>query len=143
MEAVYKVFVGRVAEGRHKQAGEIEPIAQGRVWTGTRAKELGLVDEIGGLDAALAEARKLAALGPTGELEIYPPAPTLRDLLAGFGQVQAPLGLGAESGSLNTLLHSLAVVDPTVAAATEHLVKLVVSFRSQTVQAVAMLPVMQ
>lgn len=139
MEAVYRVFVGRVAEGRHKQPAVIEPIAQGRVWTGARAKELGLVDEIGGLDAALAEARKLGGVDAQAGLEIYPPAPTLRDLIAGFGQVQAPLGLDAGT---TAALRALAAVDPAVAAATERLVQLVVSFRTQAVQAVAMLPVM-
>jgi len=144
MEAVYRVFVGRVAEGRHRRPSDIEPIAQGRVWTGSKAKELGLVDEIGGLDAALAEAHKLAGVDAGTGLEIYPPAPTLRDLIHGFGQVQAPLGQGAEApGSPGALLQALAVVDPVVAAATEHLVWLVVSFRSSTIQAVAMLPVMR
>ena len=139
MEAVYRVFIGRVAEGRHKQPAEIEPIAQGRVWTGARAKELGLVDELGGLDAALAEARKLAGVDIATGLEIYPPAPTLRDLITGFGQVQAPLGLDAQAA---VALAAVSLVDPRVAAATEHLVRLVVSFRSSTIQAVAMLPVM-
>jgi protease-4 len=150
MEAVYRVFVGRVAAGRGKQLPEIEKIAQGRVWTGARARELGLVDEIGGLDAALAEARKLAKVDATTGLEIYPPAPSLRDVLAGFGQVQAPLGLGS-LGSLGpgagadpgALLRALATVDPALAAATERLVQLVLSFRSSAVQAVAMLPVIQ
>jgi len=140
MQAVYRVFVGRVADGRHKTPAQIQAIAQGRVWTGTKAKELGLVDEIGGLDAALAEARKLAKLDKVDDrpLEIYPPAPTLRDVVAGFGQIHAPFGLGADAA-----LATLAVVDPVVAQATEHLVRLVLSFRSSTVQAVAMLPVMQ
>ncbi|HEX7837057.1 MAG TPA: signal peptide peptidase SppA [Kofleriaceae bacterium] len=137
MEAVYRVFVGRVAEGRHKQPADIEPIAQGRVWTGAKAKELGLVDEIGGLDAALAEARKLGGVDTAAGLEIYPPAPTLRDLIAGFGQVQAPLGLDAGT---TAALRALAAVDPAVAAATERLVQLVVSFRTVAIQAVAMLP---
>ena len=148
MEAVYRVFVGRVAEGRGAQPAEIDKIAQGRVWTGARAKQLGLIDEIGGLDAALAEARKLAGVDPATALEIYPPALSLRDLLAGFGQVQAPLGLGAQGASdaadsAGALLRAVALVDPSVAAATEHLVKLVLSFRSSTIQAVAMLPVIR
>ncbi|HEY0478735.1 MAG TPA: signal peptide peptidase SppA [Kofleriaceae bacterium] len=145
MEAVYRVFVGRVAEGRHKKPGDIEPIAQGRVWTGARARELGLVDEIGGLDAALAEARKLAGVDAATGLEIYPPAPTLRDLIAGFGQVQAPLGLdagGAAALATVSAISAIRAVDPRVALATERLVQLVVSFRSSMVQAVAMLPVM-
>jgi protease-4 len=138
MEAVYRVFVGRVAAGRHKTPEDILKIAEGRVWTGARAKELGLVDEIGGLDAALAEARRLAKVADATPLEIYPPAPTLHDLLAGYGQVHAPFGLTAE-----TAIATLGAIDPTVASATEHLVKLVLSFRSSTIQAVAMLPVLQ
>jgi protease-4 len=136
MEAVYKQFVARVAAGRHKTAEDILPIAQGRVWTGTKAKELGLVDEIGGLDAAIAEARKLAKLGADSELEIYPPTPTLRDVLAGFGQVQAPLGL-------TMMRDELRAADPTVAAAAERLIDLVYSFRTMPIQMVAILPVVQ
>jgi protease IV len=137
MEAVYRTFVDRVAAGRRKKPDEVHAIAQGRVWTGSKARELGLVDEIGGLDAALAEARKLAKVDPEVGLEIYPPAPTLHDVLAGFGQVRAPAGIASD-----TTRAALAALDPAVAAATEHLVKLVLSFRSSTIQAVAMLPVM-
>lgn len=137
MEAVYRTFVDRVAAGRRKKPDEVHEIAQGRVWTGSKARELGLVDEIGGLDAALAEARKLAEVGPEVALEIYPPAPTLHDVVAGFAQVRAPAGIASD-----TTRAALAALDPTVAAATEHLVKLVLSFRSSTIQAVAMLPVM-
>lgn len=146
MEAVYRVFVGRVAEGRGKQPSDIEPIAQGRVWTGAKAKALGLVDEIGGLDAALAEARKLGGVAADTDLEIYPPAATLRDLLVGFGQVRAPLGLDAGAGSLGAMLAGLlasAPIDRSVASATERLIQLVASFRSSRIQTVAMLPVMQ
>ncbi|WP_293256368.1 signal peptide peptidase SppA [Nannocystis sp.] len=84
MEDVYKVFVNRVAEGRGKAYDEIHAIAQGRVWTGQAAKERGLVDAMGDLDAALAEARTLAQVGPTVELEVYPPEPTLKDVLEGL-----------------------------------------------------------
>jgi protease IV len=144
MEAVYRVFVGRVAAGRGKPPEEIEKIAQGRVWTGERAKQLGLVDEIGGLDAALAEARTLAKVDAATGLEIYPPAPTLRDMVVGLGQVQAPLGLGGDAGGdSGALLRALTTVDPVLAAATERLVQLVLSFRSSAIQAVAMLPVIQ
>jgi protease IV len=137
METVYRAFIGRVAEGRHKKPEDVHAIAQGRVWTGSKAKELGLVDEIGGLDAALAEARKLAKVDADVALEIYPPMPTLHDVIAGFAQVRAPLGIASP-----TARAALAALDPTVAAAAERLVELALSFRSSTVQAVAMLPVM-
>jgi len=143
MEEVYRVFVGRVADGRHMKPEEVRKIAEGRVWTGEAAKERGLVDEIGGFDAALAEARRLAKVDATTALEIYPPSPTLHDVLAGYGQVHTPFGLSSDAASAAlTAITELAALDPTVAAATEHLVKLVLSFRSSTIQAVAMLPVL-
>ena len=49
----YELFVKRCAEGRGMTTDEIKKIAEGRVWTGAKAKELGLVDELGGLDKAL------------------------------------------------------------------------------------------
>ena len=49
----YDTFVTRCAEGRHMTKEAIEKIAEGRVWTGETAKELGLVDELGGIDKAL------------------------------------------------------------------------------------------
>ena len=49
----YNTFIGRCAEGRHMTKEAIEKIAEGRVWTGEAAKELGLVDELGGIDKAL------------------------------------------------------------------------------------------
>jgi protease-4 len=121
MEDVYKVFVGRVAEGRGKTYDEIHAIAQGRVWTGLAAQERGLVDAMGDLDAALAEARTLAQVAPTVELEVYPPEPTLKDVLDGLvqaspadllgqadvitalAQLRAELGHGAVSTVLATL----------------------------------------
>jgi len=143
MEEVYRVFVDRVADGRHMKPEEVRKIAEGRVWTGEAAKERGLVDEIGGFDAALAEARRLAKVDATTALEIYPPSPTLHDVLAGYGQVHTPFGLSSDAASAAlTAITELAALDPTVAAATEHLVKLVLSFRSSTIQAVAMLPVL-
>ena len=137
MEAVYQVFVGRVADGRHKPREAIQAIAQGRVWTGAKAKELGLVDALGGLDAALAEARTLGKVDAATALEVYPSSITLRDLIAGYGDVHAPFGV-----TVDTAIAALGVIDPHVASATEHLVRLVFSFRSSTIQAVAMLPVM-
>jgi protease-4 len=136
MEAVYNTFVGRVAAGRKKTVEQILPIAQGRVWTGAKALELGLVDAIGGLDAAVAEAKKLAKVDAAAQLEVYPPSPTLRDLLEGWGAVHAPLGVSAG----DAMMASLRALDPEVGAAAERLVKLVMSFRSTQIQTVAVLP---
>jgi len=59
---IYWDFVGAVAKGRGKSKEEIHKIAQGRVWSGMRAYNIGLVDMLGGLDDAKAEIKKLAHL---------------------------------------------------------------------------------
>ena len=61
----YKLFVKRCADGRGMSVGAIEKIAEGRVWTGATAKELGLVDELGGLNKAIEIAAQKA------EVEAY------------------------------------------------------------------------
>ena len=53
VEDFYKVFVGRVAEGRGMSYDAVHQIARGRVWTGVDAKQIGLVDTLGGIDLAL------------------------------------------------------------------------------------------
>jgi protease-4 len=62
VDAIYQDFIGKVAAGRKKTPEQINEIAQGRVWPGVKAKEIGLVDDIGGLDRALAAAAKLAGI---------------------------------------------------------------------------------
>lgn len=94
MEAIYKTFVTHVSTGRNKSYDDVHAIAQGRVWTGKAAKEHGLVDEIGGLHAALTEARKLGKVADDADVEVYPPQPTLLDIVGSFGGPQASLGLG-------------------------------------------------
>ena len=60
---IYTEFVRKVAEGRKLAPEKVEEIAQGRVWSGVEAKKLGLVDELGGLNAAIAYAAQRAGLG--------------------------------------------------------------------------------
>jgi len=62
IENIYQVFVGHVAEGRKMNKADVDSIGQGRVWSGIDAKRIGLVDELGGLDKAIAEAAKMAGL---------------------------------------------------------------------------------
>ena len=70
LETIYQDFVRKAAEGRDKTEAEIHELAQGRIWTGKQAKEIGLVDELGGLDTALAIVKKQIALDPTDEVDI-------------------------------------------------------------------------
>ena len=61
-EEFYQIFLKRVADGRDMPVEEVHKIAQGRVWIGETAKQLGLVDELGGLEEAIAEAAKLSEI---------------------------------------------------------------------------------
>jgi len=82
LRAFYDQFVEKVAASRRKTPEEIDAIAQGRVWTGRQAKDLGLVDALGGLDKAVAIAKERAKI-PAGEqvdLVVYPPRRSLYDL---------------------------------------------------------------
>ncbi|MDY3089901.1 MAG: signal peptide peptidase SppA [Porphyromonas sp.] len=62
IERGYDTFLGRVAEGRRMTKAQVDSVAQGRVWLGSKALQLGLVDKIGGLDTAIKESAKLAKL---------------------------------------------------------------------------------
>jgi protease-4 len=63
IEKGYRDFTGRVAEARKRSVDDIDAIARGRVWTGAQARERGLVDDFGGLQAAVDDAAKRAKLG--------------------------------------------------------------------------------
>ena len=87
-DEIYAQFIEAVAEGRGLPEPRVREIAEGRIYTGRRAKDLKLVDELGGFDDALASAWSLA--GQTGEPKVqYPPRDrdlSLRDLLRGAFQ---------------------------------------------------------
>jgi protease-4 len=70
MSSFYDEFVGKAAEARGRTYEEIHEVAQGRVWTGTEALAHGLVDRLGGLDAAIALAREKAKLGADQDVEL-------------------------------------------------------------------------
>jgi protease-4 len=69
VESIYTKFLGIVAEARRKTPQQVDQIAQGRVWSGGQARQLGLVDQFGGLDEAVAKAAELAKL-PEGERDL-------------------------------------------------------------------------
>ena len=96
MQATYDLFVRRVADGRQSTPADVDAIAQGRVWTGRQARELGLVDELGGLTRAVELAAEHAKFGPdeTVQLVVYPPKRGLYDLLANPLGVTAGVSLG-------------------------------------------------
>ena len=62
VEQIYNVFIGHVAEGRNMTTAAVDSIGQGRIWSGTDAKQIGLVDVISGLETAKSIAAKMAGL---------------------------------------------------------------------------------
>ena len=62
VDGIYRRFLGIVAESRHKQPAEIDRIAQGRVWDGGTARQIGLVDSFGGMKDAIEKAGSLAKI---------------------------------------------------------------------------------
>jgi protease-4 len=107
----YNLFLARVAQGRRRTPAEIDAVGEGRVWSGSRAREVGLVDHLGGLMVALDRARALGDLGddyeltelpaePSGLLSTVarlvtdagPAGPSLAALATGAPELRAPLG---------------------------------------------------
>ncbi|HEU4937364.1 MAG TPA: signal peptide peptidase SppA [Vicinamibacterales bacterium] len=100
MQATYDAFVEKAAAGRNTTPERIDAIGQGRVWTGAQGKQLGLVDELGGLERALAVAKQRAKLAPDSEVEIvvYPGKKSFYDI------VRDPFGASDRATALAFLL---------------------------------------
>jgi protease-4 len=81
IESMYGRFLGIVAEARHKTPAQVNEIAQGRVWDGGTAHQIGLVDAFGGMDEAIAKAAQLAKLGDERGIRYLEPAPSFREEL--------------------------------------------------------------
>jgi protease-4 len=98
LRETYDRFLSRIAAGRGRTRSQIEPLAEGRLMTARRAREGGLVDHEGGLDTAIALARKRAKLAESAPIEVWPEPP-------GFLQALSQLTSGqAESSLRSTLL---------------------------------------
>src|SRR4029077_3710419 len=84
LQSFYDQFVEKVAESRHSTPEKIDALAQGRVWTGRQAKQNGLVDQLGGLNAAIAIAKQRARIGADTEVEgvVYPPRKSFYEILS-------------------------------------------------------------
>jgi protease-4 len=88
VDTIYFDFKTRVAEGRKKTIEYVDSIGQGRIWSGSKALQLGLVDRIGGLKDAVASAAKMAKLKEY-RLREYPDPPSIFDIYFGDFQENA------------------------------------------------------
>lgn len=124
IEKGYADFTGRVAAARGSTPEKIDQVAQGRVWTGAQAKERGLVDELGGLEAALAHAASLAKLeeGKYGVSYIEKPLSAFENFVVNMGgsarmqgvlRVLAPTPLLLDRQTLARVEGELAWLDRT------------------------------
>ncbi len=100
MQATYDAFVEKAAQGRNTTPERIDAIGQGRVWTGRQAKQIGLVDELGGLERAVALAKQRARIPQESEVElvVYPPKKSFYDV------IRSPFGASSGSATLGSLL---------------------------------------
>jgi protease-4 len=100
LQAFYDQFVEKVAASRHTTPEKIDSLAQGRVWTGRQAKEIGLVDALGGLDRAIALAKQRAKIAAETDVElvVYPPRKSFYELLSD------QFGGGGDSTAVSTWL---------------------------------------
>jgi protease-4 len=94
VEKVYDTFTKRVADGRKMKQANVDSIGQGRVWSGVEAKNIGLIDEFGGLNDAIAAAAKMANISKYRTIEL----PKQKDP---FTEILSELGNEAETKYLN------------------------------------------
>ncbi|QMS91049.1 signal peptide peptidase SppA [Nostoc edaphicum CCNP1411] len=97
---IYNMFLNKVSQGRKLPEQKVAEIAQGRVWSGVAAKEIGLVDEIGGLNTAIAYAAKQAKLGEDWEVQEYPRTSSFGERFFGRATEEAQTVFGIEGTQL-------------------------------------------
>ena len=97
---IYNLFLNKVAQGRKIPQQKVAEIAQGRVWSGEAAKQIGLVDEIGGMSAAIEYAAKQANLGKDWQLQEYPKESSFEERFFGRAVEETRTALGIEGGQI-------------------------------------------
>jgi protease-4 len=99
-DAVYAAFIDRVSKARTLSPDSVRAIAEGRVWSGTDAMRIGLVDSIGGLDAAVKSAAALAKLTGDYDIREYPRSKSTAELLTEmFERKPAPVAALANANA--------------------------------------------
>ncbi len=99
IETIYSTFITHVSEGRKMTVAQVDSIGQGRVWSGVDAKRIGLIDEFGGLNDAIAEAAKLAKLKEYSTMELPEQKDTFEQLMETFSGDNSSVLLKKELGA--------------------------------------------
>lgn len=108
LEIFYHDFVERVSTALKRPYDQVEPLAQGRAWTGTQAKDNGLVNALGGLDTAVAMIKQQAKIPDSEKIDLvtYPPRRSVWDILLGRNDDQALMEtLIAKKIPFSSLIH--------------------------------------
>jgi len=113
-DEIYHAFTSKAAESRGMTHEAILEVAEGRVWTGTQALRIGLIDEIGGLEDAINAARRLAGIRPDAAVTVYPKEKTIFELMDEIfsGQVSARPVIQAWAGPTAGMWDDMASVLP-------------------------------
>jgi len=106
VENIYETFISHVAEGRGMTKQEVDEIGQGRVWSGIDALEIGLIDEIGGLEDAIVNAAILAEIEDYRIITLPKKTDELKELMKGFSvehKIVLPKFLNISEETINQL----------------------------------------
>jgi protease-4 len=107
IETVYSTFITHVSEGRKMTVAQVDSLGQGRVWSGVDAKRLGLIDEFGGLNDAIAAAAKLAKLKTYKTMELPEQKDTFEKIMEAFSDDNTSVFLKKELGAAYPYFHYL------------------------------------
>lgn len=123
IDANYRDFVSKVATARHRTFAQIEPVAQGRVWLGSQARNIGLVDHLGGFDRAIEVLKQQAHIAQSEKvnLVVYPHRRSLWEFLTSRAKESSmearlrawiapwPSGIWKKGGFLRLMPYSIEV----------------------------------
>ena len=117
LQSTYDQFIERTAVARQMAPEKVDIVAQGRVWTGEQARELGLVDQLGGLYTAIGLAKQRARIPADEEVQllVYPARRSVYEVLA--DQLQSPVGRLQEARTTDAIVQLLGPRDRRALAA--------------------------
>jgi protease-4 len=127
MDGIYRRFLDRVAQGRKMTVEEVDAIGGGRVWTGRQAKERGLVDEIGGIEAAIRLAAEQGGVEDPGRATIVhlpKPRSALAQLLSSYGATATTAIPAIVRDTMGPALEVYSNLDPGIQALTGSIVEI-------------------